>query len=113
VFAEGLLLAKPVGVAAEVTLDVRPAHLPLAGITMAKAVPAVRDHDPGVVGADERVELLTVAVLGDLQERRLRSGRGPQRAALTAGSPAGLIDVHRLLVQHPVLQLAVRASQCV
>ena len=76
-FAEGLLLGESVGVAAEVALQVRPAHLPLVGVEMAVAVPAVRDHDPGVVGADQRVELLAVAVLGDLQERRLRGGRGP------------------------------------
>ena len=78
---------------------------------MAVAVPAVRDHDPWVAGADQRVELLAVAVLGDLQERRLRGGRGPQRASLTAGPPAGLIDMHRALIQHPVLQLQVRAGE--
>jgi len=33
---------------------------------MAKAIPAIRDHDPCIRGADERVELLAVAVLGDL-----------------------------------------------
>ena len=77
---------------------------------MAKAVPAVRDHDPRI-RADERVELLAVAVLGDLQERRLRGGRGPQRAPLTTGPPAGLIDMHRALIQHPVLQLQVRTGE--
>ena len=75
-FAEGLLLGESVGVAAEVALQVRPAHLPLMGVEMAEAVPAVRDHDPRI-RTDERVELLAVAVLGDLQERRLRGGRGP------------------------------------
>jgi hypothetical protein len=55
--------------------------------------------------------LLAVAVLGDLQERRLRGGRGPQRAGIAARAPAGLIDMHRALIQHPVLQMAVRASQ--
>src|SRR5437016_1233727 len=56
---------------------------------MAKAVPAVRDHDP-LVGADERVELLAAAVTGDLQERRLRGGRVPHRASRTAGPSAAL-----------------------
>ena len=110
-FAEGLLLGETVGVAAKVPLEVRPAHLALVGVEMAVAVPAVRDHDPGVAGADQRVELLAVAVLGDLQERGLRGGRGPQRPALAAGPPAGLIDMHRALVQHPVLQLAMWAGQ--
>src|SRR3954451_19745450 len=87
-FAEGLLLGQPVGVAAEVALQMRPAHLALVWIEMAVAVPAVRDHDPGI-SADERVELLAVAVLGDLQEHRVGGGRGPQRAPLTAGPPAG------------------------
>ena len=113
VFAEGLLLAQAVGVAAEVALQMRPAHLPLVGVEMAVAVPAVRDHDPGVAGADEGVELLAVAVLGDLQERGLGGARGPQRPALTPRAPAGLIDMHRVLVKHPVLQLAMWASQCV
>ncbi len=63
--AEGLLLAEPVGVAAEVALEMRPAHLALVGVKVLEAVPAVGDHDPGI-GADERVELLAVAVLGDL-----------------------------------------------
>ena len=111
VLAEGLLLGEPVGVAAEVALEVRPAHLAPVGVEMAVAVPAVGDHDPRVRGADQRVELLAVAVLGDLQERRARGGRGPQRAALTAGAPAGLIDMHRALVKHPVLQLQVRAGE--
>ena len=86
-------------------------HPPFPAQVILNAVPAVRDHDPGVPGADQSVEPLAVAVLGDLQERRLWGGRGPQSAALTAGPPAGLIDVHRALIQHPVLQLAVRASQ--
>jgi putative component of toxin-antitoxin plasmid stabilization module len=84
--------------------------LALVGIEMAKAVPAVRDHDPRI-RTDERVELLAVAVLGDLQERRLRGGRGPQRTPLTAGPPAGLIDMHRALIEHGVLELQVRAGQ--
>src|SRR3954465_8951153 len=78
---------------------------------MAEAVPAIRDHNPGVARADERVELLAVAVLGDLKERRGRRGRGPQRAALTAGPPAGLIDMHRRLIEHPVRQLRMRAGE--
>jgi len=109
--AEGLLLGHPVGVAAEVALQVRPAHLALVGVEMAVAVPTVRNDDPGIRGADERVEPLAVAVLGDLQERGARCRGGPQRAALAAGPPAGLIDVHRALIQHPVLQLHVRASE--
>jgi hypothetical protein len=99
-------------VAAKIALNVRPAHLALVRVEVLEAVPAVRDHDPRI-GADERVELLAVAVFGDLQERRLGRGRGPQRPSIPGGSPASLIDVHRVLVQHPVLQLAVWASQCV
>jgi hypothetical protein len=107
--AEGLLLGEPFCVAAKVALDVRPAHLPLVGVQVLKPVPAIRDHDPRE-RADERLELLAIAALGDLQERRLSGGRGPQRASVTAGAPAGLIDVHRLLIQHPVLQVAMRAQ---
>jgi hypothetical protein len=78
---------------------------------MLVTVPAVRDDDPRIGRADERTELLAVAALGDLKERGGRGARAPQRAALAAGAPAGLIDRHRALVQHPVLQLAVRAGQ--
>ena len=48
VLAEGLLLGEPFGVAAEVALQVRPAHLALVGVEMAVAVPAVGDHDPRI-----------------------------------------------------------------
>jgi hypothetical protein len=48
----------PVGVAAEVALEVRPAPLPSVRVELAVAVPAIRDHDPWVVGADQRGELL-------------------------------------------------------
>ena len=97
--------------AAEITFEVRPAHLAAVGVEMAVAIPAVRDHDPRIRGADERVELLTVAVRGDHKERRIRGGRGPQRAALAAGSPACLIDMHRALIQHPVLQMQMRSGE--
>src|SRR6516164_8846720 len=110
-FAEDLLLAQPVGVAAEISRDMRPARLAPAGIEMAVSVPAVRDHDPWVAGADQRVELLAVAVLGDLKEHGARGGRGPQRATFTARAPAGLIDMHRVPVQNPVLQVQVRAGE--
>ena len=65
-------------VAAEIAVDVRPAHLTLVRVAVLKAVPAIGDDDPGVVGAHECVELLAVAMFGDLQESRLRGGRGPQ-----------------------------------
>jgi hypothetical protein len=39
--------------------------LALVWVAVLEAVPAVRDHDLRI-GADERVELLAVAVLGDL-----------------------------------------------
>jgi hypothetical protein len=79
---------------------------------MGVAVPAVGDHDPRVGRPDQRVELLAVAIRGDLKERRIRRGGGPQRATLTASAPAGLIDMHRALIQYPVLELQVRAGQC-
>jgi hypothetical protein len=52
-------------------------------------------------------------MLGDLQEHGVGSGHGPQGASLAAGAPAGLIHMHRVLVKHPVLQLQMRAGQCV
>jgi hypothetical protein len=36
--AEGLLLGQPFGVAAQVALDVRPAHLALVGVTVLATV---------------------------------------------------------------------------
>ena len=62
--------------AAKVALDVRPAHLPVVRVKVLKATPAVRDDDPRV-RADQRLELLAIAVLGDLEERRARAGQGP------------------------------------
>jgi len=83
VLAEGLLLGQPVGVAAKVALQMRPAHLPPVGIEMAVAVPAVRDHDP-VIGADECVELL--------------GGRNHDRNRTTIRFPA--LPSDRLIHQH-------------
>jgi hypothetical protein len=98
-------------VAVEVALDMRPARLASGGVEMAVSVPAVRDHDPGVAGGDQGVELLAVAVLGDLQEHGARSRRGPQCTTFTARAPAGLIDMHRVLVQNPVLQVQMWAGE--
>ena len=78
---------------------------------MAVAVPAIGDHDPRVRGADQRVEHLAVAVLGDLQEHRAGGVRGPQRASIALGAPAGLIDMHRRRLQHLVCEVQVRAGQ--
>jgi hypothetical protein len=74
------------------------------------AGPAVRHDDPRI-GADQCGQLLAVAVLGDLEARRAGAGHGPQRTALTGRPPAGLIDVHRVLLEDPVLQLGVRAGE--
>jgi hypothetical protein len=63
--AERRLLGQPVGVAAKGTLQVRPAHLPLVRVQVRKPVPTIRDHDPRE-RAEQRRELLAVAVLGDL-----------------------------------------------
>ena len=52
--------------AAEIAIDVRPAHLPLVRVAVLKAIPAIGDDDPGIPGAHERVELLAIAMLGDL-----------------------------------------------
>ena len=101
--AEGLLLAQAVRVAAKITLEMRPAHLPSGGVEMAVAVPAVRDHDPGVPRANQRLELFAVAMLGNLKERGASSARSPSGPTLTGGPPTGLIDLHDALVQHPVL----------
>ena len=76
--AEGLLLAEAVGVATEVTLEMRPAHLALVGVEMAVAVPAVRDDDP-------RILLPTSA----LNCSRL------QCSAITKKPASGVVAVHR------------------
>jgi hypothetical protein len=83
--------------------------LAAVGIEVLKADPAIRDHDPGI-GADQRLELLAVAVAGDLEECRARGAQRPQRPAVTRGPPAGLTDMHRALAKHPVVQLGVRAA---
>jgi hypothetical protein len=50
-------------------------------------------------------------VLGDLKERRARGHRGPQRARIAGSPPAGLVDVHRVLGEHPVAQAGVRVGE--
>src|SRR3954463_12221029 len=97
--------------AAEVALQMRPADLPRAGVQVLVSGPAVGDDDPWI-RADQRVELLTVAVLGDPEQRGLGGGQRPQGAAVSGGSPSGLIDVQRRLIEHPVVQLCVRTGEC-
>ncbi len=76
VLAEDLLLGQPFGVATEVAFDVRLAHLPPIGLQVLEADPTITDHDPGV-GADQGLELLAVAVLGDRKEGRPRGAQSP------------------------------------
>src|SRR5918999_882857 len=106
-FAEGLLLGEAFCVAAEVALHVRPAGLSAIGAEVLVAGPAVGDHDP-LEGADQRVELLAIAVLGDLKDRSIRGGHRPQRAGIPGGPPAGLIDMQRVLAANPVAQPLIR-----
>lgn len=70
--AEGLLVGQALlAVAGEVALEVAPADLAALGVQVLIAGPAIRDHDSRVV-AGQRLELLAVAVLGNLKQRRFR-----------------------------------------
>ena len=109
VLAEGLLIGEPFRVAAKVALQVRPADLPAIGIEVLIAGPAVGDDDPGE-RADQLVDLLAVAVLGDLNDRRLLGGHRPQRAGIPGGPPARLVDMQCILAADPVAQLLIRAG---
>jgi hypothetical protein len=102
-FAERLLLGEPFAVTAKVALQMRSADLPRAGVQVLVAEPSVRDDNPRA-GADQLVELLAVAVLGDLEDRRAGAGRGPQRTTVTRGPPAGLIDMPHALGQNQLEQ---------
>src|SRR5215210_5011623 len=75
-----------------------PAGLAAVGVEMVIGPPAVRADDPPVA-ADQLAEAVAVAVLGDPEDRRFGRGRGPQRAPLARGGPAGLVDVERRRVQ--------------
>src|SRR5271165_6786251 len=109
-FAEGLLLGESLGVAAEVALEMRPADLSAVGVEVLVARPAVRDHDPGE-RADQLVELIAVAALGDLEDRRSWCVHRPQRPRVSGGPPAGLVDMQRVLGVDPVPQLLIRARE--
>src|SRR5215217_8779141 len=77
---------------------------------MLMAGPAVGDDDRREV-ADQLVELLAVAVRGDLKRRRVGRGQSRQRSRVARGAPAGLVDVQRLLGTDPVAQVGIRARQ--
>ena len=96
------LRTQAVGVTTEIALKVRPAHLSASRVAMAVPVRTIGHNDAGI-RPDERVELLSVAVLSDLQEHRLPGGRGPQRASIAPWAPAGLINMRRRRVQHGVV----------
>jgi hypothetical protein len=61
--------------------------------------------------ADQLVELLAVAALGELEDRRVWGGQRPQRAGIAGGPPTSLIDMERGLAENPVAQLAVRVGE--
>ena len=55
----------------EVALEVLPAGLAAVGVDVVIGPPAVRAEDPFVVLADQLLEAVAVAVLGDPEDRRL------------------------------------------
>ena len=95
VLAEPLLGGEPFGVEAEVSLEVAPAGLAAFGIDVVVGPPAVGAADAGEPLAEELLEPVAVPILGDPEDRRLRRGRGPERAVGPGGDPAGLVDVDR------------------
>ena len=93
---EMLLGGEPFGVEAEVSLEVTPAGLAAFGVEEVVGPPAVGAADAVELGAEQFLEPVAVTILGDPEDRRLGGGRGPERAVVPGGDPAGLVDVDRL-----------------
>ena len=109
ILAEGLLFGESFCVATEVALQMRPTDLPPFGPQVLVTRPAIRDDDPAVV-ADQLVELLAVAVLGDLEDRCSRGAHAPQRAGIAGGPPAGLVDMQCALGRIHARSAVVRVA---
>src|SRR6266511_4622903 len=96
VFAERLLFAHAFAVGGEAAEQVRQAELPLAGVEVVVAAPAVGADDAGEALAEQRPGLEAVAAGRDPKDRALAGQGAPQRPAGAGGLPAGLVDVdHR------------------
>jgi len=103
--AEGLLGRESFRVTREISLEMTPARLAAGGVAVVVGPPAVGAADAGELVAEQFLEAVAVAVLGDAEDRRFGAGRGRERAALAGGRPAGLVDVDRRRLKN-------RGNQC-
>src|SRR5207244_3090667 len=89
---EVFLFGHAFAVGGEVSEQVGPAELALAGVEVVVAAPAIRADDPGEALAEQRSGLERVAAGRD-PEHRGRAGKGaPERPVAAGGLPAGLVD---------------------
>src|SRR5215211_8776656 len=96
VLAEPLLFGHAFAVGGEVPEQVRPAELPLAGVEVVVAAPAVGADDSCETLAEQRPGLEAVAAGCDPEDCALAGQGTPQRPAGAGGLPACLVDVdHR------------------
>jgi hypothetical protein len=108
---EGFLFGHALAVGDEVAEQVRPAQLPLAGVEVVVAAPAVRADDPGEALAEQRPGLEGVAAGRDPEDRGPAAQGAPERAAAAGGLPAGLVDVDHRGRLDLLLEPGVRAGE--
>ncbi len=104
VAAELLLFGHALAVGGEVSEQVRPAELPLVGVEVVVAAPAVGADDPGEALAEQRPGLEAVTSGSDPEHRGLAGQRAPERAVAAGGLPAGLVDVDDRGCLDPLLE---------
>src|SRR6266516_5511498 len=109
--AEGLLGGVSFRVTTEISLEMTPARLAAGGVDVVVGPPAVGAADAGELVAEQFLEAVAVAVLGDAEDRRLGGGRGPEGAAFAGGRPAGLVDVDRRRLKDRGAQCFVRLCE--
>src|SRR5439155_15003769 len=103
--SEFFLVGHALAVGGEVPDQVGPAELPLGGVKVVVATPAVRAADPGEAFAEQRLGLEGVAAGGDPEDGGPAGQRTPQGAAAAGGLPAGLVDVDGRGCLDPLLEL--------
>src|SRR2546425_3925029 len=109
--SELFLVGHAFAVGGEVSLQVGPAELPVGGVEVVVAAPAVRADDPGEARAEQHPGLGRVAARRDPEHGGSAGQRGPQRPPAAGGLPTGLVDIDHRRRLDALLELRVRPGE--
>jgi hypothetical protein len=109
--SEVFLFAHPFAVGGEVAEQVRPADLTAGGVEVVVAGVTIGADDPAVALAEHDLRLGGVPARRDPEHGSRAGKRAPERPAVAAGLPPGLVDVHDRRALELLLQPGVRRGE--